>query len=218
MQLTNSTHSDTPTLATTTKPFNDQELDEAAEWVALHVSKHVQTDYFWPTGKLQPLLIPFIPTVRNALDYMINQYLEIPPIWIHQCNYISHFDLLQGCQKRVKLLTCDELWKVGILGLKFRALLERWSALEATSRRLGVQGKYFEKHLLPNLTSISMVPDAVEWHSIKFQPRKKDLDTLGDKQGGKKHKNPSHVSMYEVARSTIISQLANVSVLLIHYT
>jgi transcription elongation factor SPT6 len=133
MQLTNSTRSDTPTLATATKPFNNQELDEAVEWVALHVSKCVQTDYFWPTGKLQPLLIPFIPTVRNALDYVINQYLEIPLIWVHRRNYISHFDPLQGCWQCVKLLTCDELWKVGILGLKFRALLEQRSALEATS-------------------------------------------------------------------------------------
>ncbi|KAG8750747.1 Transcription elongation factor spt6 [Ceratobasidium sp. 428] len=209
MQLTNSTLSDTPTLATTAKPFSNKELDEAAEWVALRLSKRTQKDYFQPTGKLRPLLMQFILAVRNALDYVINQYLEIPYIWVHRRDYISHFDPSQGYRQRVELLTRDELWKVGILGLKFRALLERRSALEATFRKLGVQDEYFEKHLLPNLTSISMVADATEWLAVKYKQRKKDIEALGDDQGERKHKNPSRISAYEMARSTIVSRLAD---------
>ncbi|KAG9097196.1 Transcription elongation factor spt6, partial [Ceratobasidium sp. 370] len=209
MQLTNSTLSDTPTLATTAKPFSNKELDEAAEWVALRLSKRTQKDYFQPTGKHRPLLMQFILAVRNALDYVINQCLEIPYIWVHRRDYISHFDPSQGYRQRVELLTRDELWKVGILGLKFRALLERRSALEATFRRLGVQDEYFEKHLLPNLTSISMVADATEWLAVKYKQRKKDIEAMGDEQGERKHKNPSRVSAYEMAKSTIISRLAD---------
>ncbi|QRV99986.1 transcription elongation factor SPT6 [Ceratobasidium sp. AG-Ba] len=209
MQLTNSTLSDTPTLATTAKPFSNKELDEAAEWVALRLSKRTQKDYFHPSGKLRPLLMQFILAIRNALDYVINQYLEIPYIWVHRRDYISHFDPSKGYRQRVELLTRDELWKVGILGLKFRALLERRSALEATFRKLEVQDEYFEKHLLPNLTSISMVADATEWLSIKYKQRKKDIEAMGDENGERKHKNPSRVSAYEMARSTIISRLAD---------
>ncbi|KAJ1309768.1 hypothetical protein OPQ81_006534 [Rhizoctonia solani] len=205
MQLTNSTLADTPSLASTNKPFSNKELDEAAEWVALRLSKRSQKDYFQRTGKMHHYLMQFILAVRNALDYVVNQYLEIPYIWVHRRDYISHFELRQ----RVELLTREELWKVGILGLKFRALLERRSALEATFRKLGVQDEYFEKQLLPNLTSISMVADATEWLSIKYKQRKKDLEAVADDQGEKKHKNPSRVSAYEVARSTIISRLAD---------
>ncbi|CAE6448974.1 unnamed protein product [Rhizoctonia solani] len=205
MQLTNSTLAETPSLAGTNKPFSNKELDEAAEWVALRLSKRSQKDYFQRNGKMHHYLMQFILAVRNALDYVVNQYLEIPYIWVHRRDYISHFELRQ----RVELLTREELWKVGILGLKFRALLERRSAVETAFRKLGVQDEYFEKQLLPNLTSISMVSDATEWLSIKYKQRKKDLDAVGDDQGEKKHKNPSRVSAYEVARSTIISRLAD---------
>ncbi|KAG8713489.1 Transcription elongation factor spt6 [Ceratobasidium sp. 423] len=205
MQLTNSTLAETPSLAGTNKPFSNKELDEAAEWVALRLSKRSQKDYFQRTGKMHHYLMQFILAVRNALDYVVNQYLEIPYIWVHRRDYISHFELRQ----RVELLTREELWKVGILGLKFRALLERRSALETTFRKLGVQDEYFEKQLLPNLTSISMVADATEWLSVKYKQRRKDLEAVGDDQGEKKHKNPSRVSAYEVARSTIISRLAD---------
>ncbi|CAE6414499.1 unnamed protein product [Rhizoctonia solani] len=205
MQLTNSTLADVPTLVGTNKPFSNKELDEAAEWVALRLSKRTQKDYFQRTGKMHHYLMQFILAVRNALDYVVNQYLEIPYIWVHRRDYISHFELRQ----RVELLTREELWKVGILGLKFRALLERRSALEATFRKLNVQDEYFEKQLLPNLTSISMVADATEWLSIKYKQRKKDLEATADDLGEKKHKNPSRVSAYEVARSTVISRLAD---------
>ncbi|CAE6509346.1 unnamed protein product [Rhizoctonia solani] len=205
MQLTNSTLADTPFLAANNKPFSNKELDEAAEWVALRLSKRSQKEYFQRSGKMHHYLMQFILAVRNALDYVVNQYLEIPYIWVHRRDYISHFELRQ----RVELLTREELWKVGILGLKFRALLERRSALDATFRKLGVQDEYFEKQLLPNLTSISMVADATEWLSIRYKQRKKDLEAVGDDQAEKKHKNPSRVSAYEVARSTVISRLAD---------
>ncbi|KAG8790877.1 Transcription elongation factor spt6 [Ceratobasidium sp. 428] len=128
MQLTNSTLSDRPTLATTAKPFSNKELDEAAEWVALHLSKHTQKDYLQPTGKLRPLLRQFILAVRNALAYVINQYLEIPYIWVHRCDYILHFGPSQGYWQRVELLTRDELWKVGIdFGLPPHQIAENFS-------------------------------------------------------------------------------------------
>ncbi|GAB1517748.1 Transcription elongation factor spt6 [Rhizoctonia solani] len=205
MQLTNSTLADAPTLVGGNKPFSNKELDEAAEWVALRLSKRTQKDYFQRAGKMHHYLMQFILAVRNALDYVVNQYLEIPYIWVHRRDYISHFELRQ----RVELLTREELWKVGILGLKFRALLERRSALEATFRKLEVQDEYFEKQLLPNLTSISMVADATEWLSVKYKQRKKDIEATADDMAEKKHKNPSRVSAYEVARGTIVSRLAD---------
>ncbi|CCO27991.1 Transcription elongation factor SPT6 AltName: Full=Chromatin elongation factor SPT6 [Rhizoctonia solani AG-1 IB] len=205
MQLTSSTLADAPTLVGNNKPFSNKELDEAAEWVALRLSKRTQKDYFQRSGKMHHYLMQFILAVRNALDYVVNQYLEIPYIWVHRRDYISHFELRQ----RVELLTREELWKVGILGLKFRALLERRSALESTFRKLNVPDEYFEKQLLPNLTSISMVADATEWLSIKYKQRKKDLEATADDSNEKRHKNPSRVSAYEVARSTVVSRLAD---------
>lgn len=192
-------------------PFPSTELTPASEWVALRISRRIETEFFLPDSKYSHLLQQLILAVQRSLDYLLCQNLEVPYIYTHRRDYISHFDpsLARGS---IELIKRDELWRVYTLGQKYRALVERKRLLEGAYSRLGVTNEYFENTLRPAIDSIEFVADATEWLSMTYKDQKADAIALRfhdeEEQEERKMKMPSRISAYEIAKKTPLARLA----------
>lgn len=218
MQLAGSTLSDNPTIALPDLLSEDQCM-EAAEWVTHHLSKEKERDFFRPDGQHHHLLEHLIKAVKKALEYLLVQTLEVPYIYTHRRDYISHYNPAEPQKPRVELLTQNDLWRVYSLGLKFRSLCQRQIALNATYKRLGANDEYFEKHLQDRLKSVETVADVTYWLGLKYKSPQKDKFQLAfhdDDTVKAKRKLPSRISAYEVARKSIASKLADVCLIIFH--
>ena len=190
------------------------DIPAAAEWVALRISPRIARDFFRPGAPQANLLAPLVLAVTEALDLMLIKNFEVPYIHTHRRDLISHFDHV-NTRTYTELLSRDELWRVGTLGMKFRALMERKNLLMKTYQKMGVSDDYFETHINGRLNSIEAVADASEWLGMKHRQAQKDaMEIAADEDGeSRKFKKPSRVSAYEVARATVTSKLADVSVM-----
>ena len=211
MQLVNSSLSESATMATHS-PFDISELPAASEWVALRISRRVETDFFLSGSKHFDLLRELIVAVQTSLDYLLCQNLEVPYIWTHRRDYISHFDPTVARGGSVELLTRDELWRVYILGQKYRALVERKKQMESAYTRLNITDEYFENDIQPAIDSIEVVADATEWLSMRYKDQKSDANALRFHDDAepeeRKIKMPSRISAYEMAKKTPVARLA----------
>jgi transcription elongation factor SPT6 len=214
MQLVTSTLTSNMTLALNTD-FDKEDLMEASEWVALRLSERTQDQYFRPEGSMHHLLQEFIEAIQRSLEFILCDNLEVPYIWTHRKDYISNFDTVQ--KTRTELMSRDELWRVAILGARFKALCDRRKALEGTYKRMGVKDEYFEREVKTKINSLEVVVDVADWLSLKHYKQRKDRerDDLMEEDGGgvKKHKMPSRLSAYEIAQNTVVSRLAKVTIL-----
>ena len=192
-------------------PFPRSELPAASEWVALRISRRIENEFFLPDAKFYNLLQPLVLAVQTSLDYLLCQNLEVPYIYTHRRDYISHFDpsLSRGS---VELLRRDELWRVYALGQRYRALVERKKLLEGAYERLGVVDEYFENDVRPMIDSIEVVADTTEWLGMKYKDQKADATTLrfhdDEEPEERKMKMPSRISAYEIAKKTPLALLA----------
>lgn len=215
MQLSTSTLSPTATL-TLHEDFDfDQFVTDAAAWVAMRISPRITRDFFRPGALHSKLLTPLILAISRALELMLVKNFEVPYIHMHWRDLISHYDP----EKRIRteLLSRDELWRVGTLGMKFRALMERKQSMLKTYERMNVDDDYFEIDIKDKLDTIEAVADASEWLGMKYRQAQKDAMEMNDEDGDgadsgvKKFKKPTRTSAYELARQTITSKLADVS-------
>lgn len=213
MQLAGSTLSDNPTIALP-DPLSEDQCMEAAEWVTQHLSKEKERDFFRPDGQHHHLLEHLIKAVKKALEYLLVQTLEVPYIYTHRRDYVSHYNPGEPHKPRVELLSQNDLWRVYSLGLKFRSLCQRQIALNATYKRLRVNDEYFERHLQERLKSVEAIADVTHWLGLKYKSPPQDkfqLEFHDDEDHTKaKRKLPSRISAYEVARKSIASKLADV--------
>ena len=99
--------------------FPDDEISSAAEWVATQLSSRVRDKYFVPNGKHYDLSPALIMVVTTVLQYILQEYLKVPYIWVHWHDHISIFE---PGKDRVTLLDHDDLWCVHTLAAKYRAL------------------------------------------------------------------------------------------------
>lgn len=192
-------------------PFDRDQLPAASEWVALRLSRRIETEYFHPGAKHANLLSQLIMAVQMSLDYLLCQHLEVPYIYAHRRDYISHFDP-SLTRSTVELLRRDELWRVHLLGQRYRALVDRKKGTEEAYSKLGVIDEYFTNDIRPAMDSIEVVADATEWLGMKYKDQKSDITTLqfhdDVETEEKKIKMPSRISAYEVAKKTPIARLA----------
>lgn len=192
-------------------PFPQSELTPASEWVALRISRRIETEYFLPDSKFSNLLPQLILAVQRSLNYLLCQNLEVPYIYTHRRDYISHFDPALG-RGSIELLKRDELWRVYALGHRYRALVMRRQLLEAAYQRLGVTDEYFENTLRPAIDSIEFVADATEWLSMTYKDQIADATALrfhdDEEPEERKMKMPSRISAYEIAKKTPLARLA----------
>ena len=216
MQLASSSLSQSSSLSLHT-PLTESDLDDAAAWVTLRISPKKAQDFFSPNGVYIHLREDLVLAVSYALRYLFIQEFEVPYIWTHKRDYISYFTPTE-LRTRVDLLSLAELWRIYALGQKYRSLAERRNALDSSYARLGVEDRYYDTDIRPQIDSVEVVADATEWLAMKYKDKKRDHFELHfhddeEQPETKKRKMPSRTSAYEVAKKTIISKLANVGFL-----
>ncbi|SJL00593.1 uncharacterized protein ARMOST_03906 [Armillaria ostoyae] len=210
MQLATSSISSNSSLSLHT-PLTPDDINGAALWVSQRLSSRKTQEFFSPIGKHQELKGALVLAVTFALRQLFIEEYEVPYIWTHKRDHISHFDV-NDVRARFELLSLSELWKIYSLGQKYRSLVERRNTLTAAYQRLQVGDKYFEEEVLPQIDGIEVVADATEWLNMKYKNKKPDEafrfhdDEVTDTT--KKHKMPSRVSIYEVTKKSIVSRLA----------
>lgn len=214
MQLATSSLSQPATLSLH-KPLEDRDINDASMWITPRLSAKKTQDFFRSGGQYEGYRQDLVMAVQYALRYLFIQEFEVPYIWTHKRDYISYFNP-ENMRTRVELLTLPDLWRIHALGQKYRSLLDRRRALEASYRRLGVEDEYYTEHIQPKIESVEIVADITEWLSMKYKDQKKDSfefhfhDDEEQAPETKKHKTPSRISAYEMAKKTVVSKLADV--------
>lgn len=214
MQLATSSLSHYATLSTHTS-MTEADLDGAAMWVTQRISTRKNREYFSVDGQFQHLRGALVMAVTFALRYLFVEEFEVPHIWAHKRDYLCHFDI-SDIRTRKELLSLNELWRIYVLGQKYRSLLERKRALFTLRERLQVHDEFYEKEIFPKVDSVEFVADATEWLLMKFKERKNDSSesrSHEEESDIKKPKMPSRISAYEVAKKSVISKLAEVGLL-----
>ncbi|KAJ7905577.1 transcription elongation factor SPT6 [Mycena olivaceomarginata] len=213
MQLSSSTLSDNTVTAPIIE-FGLEDLDEAAEWVTPRLSLRKYLDYFGPNGPHKALGPQLVSSVTYVLRQLFVENVEVPYVWHHRRDYISHFDASK-VRTRIELLNLTELWRIYTLGQKYRSLLERRRALRQAYTRLQVTDSYYEEEIVPKIDSVDMVADSSEWLMMKYKDKKQDEssqfrfhDDEEPQEAIVKRKMPSRISAYEVAKKSVIAKLA----------
>ncbi|KDR81667.1 hypothetical protein GALMADRAFT_239777 [Galerina marginata CBS 339.88] len=213
MQLATSSLSQTTSLSAHTK-LTEEDLGDAAMWVTQRLSFQKNKDFFMPDGVYQHLQGALVLAVTYTLRQLFVEEYEVPYIWAHKRDYISHFDA-RDIRSRVELLKLPELWRINSLGQRYRSLLERRRALSTSYERLQVKDEYYEDEIQPQIDSVEVVADATEWLSMKYKDKKQDSATEfrfhddEEPETAQKRKMPSRISAYEVAKKSIVSKLAD---------
>ncbi|TFK76387.1 transcription elongation factor SPT6 [Pluteus cervinus] len=211
MQLATSSLSQSSTLSMHIR-LAEEDLGGAAQWVIHRLSHRKTREFFSPDGQYQHLKGGLVLAVTAALRFLFVEEFEVPCIWNFKRDYIAHFDV-SDIRSRLELLNLQELWRIYTLGQKYRSLVERRRALNASYTRLKVTDEYYERELVPSIDSVEMVADATEWLSMKYKDKKKDEPDFqfhDDEvaEGAKARKMPSRISAYEVAKKSVIAKLA----------
>lgn len=216
MQLATSSLSQSYTLSLHS-PLTENDLDDAASWVITRLSPRKEREFFRSDGPFHRFLPDLVQAITCALRYLFVQEFEVPYIWVHKRDYISYFNPAD-LGTRVELLTLEDLWRVYTVGQKYRSLLERRRALESLYTRLNVKDQYFETELRRRVETQEFVADCTEWLGIKHRDGGKkqrfELHFHDDEEQqpeAKKWKVPSRISAYQIAKSTIVSKLAEVN-------
>lgn len=198
------------------EPLTPADLPGAAMWVTQRLSVHKTREYFAPDGQFYEYNGQLVLAVTYTLRRLFLDHLEVPYIWAHKRDYISHFDNNQPERKRLELLSLSDLWRIYALGQKYRSLVNRRNALSAMYERLQINDRYFEEEILPNIEGVEVVADATEWLSMMYKGKKPEEafrfhdDDEEVTTEVKKHKTPSRVSVYEVTKRSVVAKLAEV--------
>ena len=211
MQLATSSLSPNATLSLH-QNLTEADIDDAAAWVTSRLSSRKTRDFFSPDGPYVTYSEALVLAVSYALRFLFIHEFEVPYIWTHKRDYISHFNP-QDMRQRVELISLSELWRIYALGQKYRSLLDRRNALIASFTRLNMEDEYFTQSIRPRLECVEMVADATEWLSMKHKVNKQDSFDIhfhDDEELDRKRKTPSRISAYEVAKKSIVAKLADV--------
>ncbi|KAH9935008.1 transcription elongation factor Spt6 [Fomitopsis serialis] len=193
-------------------PLTENDLDDAASWVITRLGPRKERDFFRGDGQFHRFLPDLVQAITCALRFLFVNQFEVPYVWTHKRDYISYFNPAE-LHAQVELLSLEELWRVYAIGQKFRSLLERRNALDSMYGRLGASDEYFENEIRKRIDAVETVADATEWLSMKYREDKKNRIELHfhddeDQVDVKKHKTPSRISQYELAKKSIVAKLA----------
>ncbi|THU88395.1 transcription elongation factor SPT6 [Dendrothele bispora CBS 962.96] len=212
MQLTTSSLSGSSSISTHHSLTSEDINNGGAMWVTQRLSPTKTRDYFMPDGKYQQYCAPLVMAVTFALRCMLVDEYEVPYIWTHKRDHISHFDP-ENPRSRHELLTLSELWRIYSLGQKYRSLVERRTALSASYEKLQVQDDYYQTDIVPMIDGVEVVADTTEWLLMKYKDKKQSNMSFqfhdDEAEVDRKHKTPSRVSAYELAKKSIVSKLAD---------
>lgn len=200
------------------EPLTQDDLNAAFNWVhrQLPVKK---TEPFLEGNELHHLNASFGSAINFVIKSLFIDDYEVPYIWTHKRDHLSHFDVHDMKESGFDLLSLPELWRIYALGRKYRSLLTRKRALVASFERLQVEDEYFTDQVMTQLDTVDMVADAAEWLNMKYKDRKgaeNGFHFHDDEPEVRKHKAPSRVSAYDLAKKSIASRLANVRLFSFH--
>ncbi|KAJ7063371.1 transcription elongation factor SPT6 [Mycena amicta] len=209
MQLASSTFSKNPVITPSVSLAPD-DIDDAAAWVTQRISLGKTADYFRPAGKFRHLSTELVAAVTYALRQLFIEHVEVPYIWHHRRDYIIHFG---PDNHQHTLLVSEDLWRVYALGQKYCSLLDRRRGLGEAYDRLKVTDPYYEEDILARMDSAEVVADTSEWLLMKYKDRKDDevqfrFHDDDEPEAPAKHKMPSRISAYQIAKNTVVSKLA----------
>ncbi|EJD02347.1 transcription elongation factor SPT6 [Fomitiporia mediterranea MF3/22] len=213
MQLGTSTLSSNASI-TFPEALTPAECVDAASWVTPRLGGAKERDFFKPNGKFHYLLEKLVGAVTRALEFLLVQFLEVPYIYAHRRDFISYFNPQDTHAPRVELLNQDDLWRIYALGQKFRSLCQRKKALQRIYENIDAHDEYYEGQLVPNMDSVEVVADVTQWLGTKYKDNKKKSTLVSpfrdeeEQAETRKHKLPSRMSAYEVAKKSIISRIA----------
>ena len=117
----------------------DLVASDAATWVATRISLRIAQHCFRPNASHFHLFACLILAISRGLELMLAKNYEVPYIHTHWRDLISHFD--PTARVSTELLSRGELWRVGALRMKSRALTERKQAYERWPPRPCHQGE-----------------------------------------------------------------------------
>lgn len=192
-----------------------EDINGAAMWITQRISPRKTADFFSPDGKHQHLKAALVMAVTFVVKALFIDEFEVPYIWMHKRDHINNFDA-NDMRARFELLNLPELWRIYTLGQKYRSLVARRAALQASYDRLNVTDSYFEDEISQGIDNVEMVADATEWLAMKYKDSQKNAEAEfrfhddEEVEVAKKHKMPSRISAYEVAKKSVIAKLAQV--------
>ena len=209
----------------------EDDITDATVWISAKISTRCTETFVLP-GDDEQLSIyhdDFIGAVRNAINFINVQFLEVPYIWSHRADYFVTYPKKQkkedeteeGEEKEerittepVFLLNNEELWAINALSIRFRALAHRKSDLLNSYRTLEVEDEYFEESFR-EVGSVEEVSDLSEWLAMKYAAKLREVKELEREMDADnaplRLKRASREDRYESAKSSIVSQFAQVS-------
>ncbi|KAJ7581475.1 transcription elongation factor SPT6 [Mycena floridula] len=213
MQLATSSFSTQSSLSLHS-PLKPEDVNGAAMWIIPRISYKKTRDFFAPDGVHLKLQAPLVEAVSFVVKQLFIEEYEVPYIWTHKRDHINNFNPKE-IRARFELLDQRELWRIYTLGQKYRSLAARRTALQASYERLKVKDQYYEEDILGIIENVEVISDATEWLNMKYKDQKKNTeddfhfhDDEEEVEVVKKHKMPSRVSAYEVAKKSVIAKLA----------
>ncbi|EEB88664.1 hypothetical protein MPER_13372, partial [Moniliophthora perniciosa FA553] len=102
------------------QPLTKDDMLGAAQWVSERISFDKTKQFFSPEGQLRAYSGSLVGAVTFVLTALFVDEFEVPYIWIHKRDHLYHFDV-DDIRNRVELLNLQELWRIYVLGQKYRS-------------------------------------------------------------------------------------------------
>ncbi|KAF1983246.1 transcription elongation factor Spt6 [Aulographum hederae CBS 113979] len=198
------------------KPFKEVDLspqekaDRSAEESAYVASMLLHRKRF-----PEFLVEPFKQSVAKVLHYINDENFEIPFIFQHRKDYLIHQEKEddefleqsgnQAEEKAQRLLTQADMWEILDIDLKFRAMIEKRDALQATCRNLEEAAHITDDVLaeLPMKTeNIEEVQDIQDYLHFRYSAELKDINAMQAEANGTQKRARTGASIWEGVRAS----------------
>ncbi|KAI9671942.1 MAG: Transcription elongation factor spt6 [Caeruleum heppii] len=188
--------------------LTDEQIREEALWISRMMPKRSRMP--------EDLIDPFQKSVAKALEFFVAEDVEVPFIFQHRKDYLIHAvkeavtpdphnpERPKFTVNAEKLLNQDDLWNVFEYDLKFRALVDKRSALQRTYDNLhsvaSVQDEVFEE-MLPAAETMEELQDIQDYIYFQHASHLKDLSVLNGDANGTHRRPGSQKSLFERIRN-----------------
>ncbi|KAI5994461.1 hypothetical protein EDD15DRAFT_2433052 [Pisolithus albus] len=138
----------------------------AVAWIPPRLSDRKTTDFISRNESYRRYRAALVLAVSCDLRFLFVEDSEVPCIWTHKRDYISHFNP-QEVRTRIDVISLPELWRIHVLGQKYRSLVERCNALFVAYSRLNTEDDHSKRALKPKIDAVEMVADKEEEEALE---------------------------------------------------
>lgn len=167
-----------------------EELEDARDWISSRIDPQLTQNFLTPdlsTGQYPRAREHFLSALLQVLKEMHLEFLEVPFIWMHRRDYLVFSDHEGSAPDH--LLDRPHLWKVQTLSFKYRALLDRKSALLNKWNRSDLDpledNDYFHE-LVRRASTVEEVVDVSDWVNTHYAPiirqKKQEADAMREEE------------------------------------